>query len=64
MIILTEATDAISVLSKMSKTYKKKTVLLKESIDLDAYEFVKKGIESFLNPIMKNDFKYTSVVPN
>ena len=64
MIILTEATDTISVLSKMSKTYKKKTVLLKESIDLDAYEFVKKGIESFLNPIMKNGFKYTSVVPN
>lgn len=47
MIILTEATDAISVLSKMSKTYKKKTVLLKESIDLDAYEFVKKVLKTF-----------------
>ena len=43
---------------------KKKTALLKESIDLDAYEFVKKGIENFLNPIMKNSFKYTSVIPN
>lgn len=64
MIIFSETTDAISVLSKMSKTYKKKTVLLKESIDLDAYKFVKKGIEDFLNSVMKNGFKYTSMVPN